>query len=140
MYSRYHDRPVRVPENYGGVAFSETPSVKETPHRLDVAKPTPLSTIEGKDLPLMPPPPKALHLPPMPTEPPPCENTESPSKETHDIPASKGGGFSPWQSSHLLFGKMKFDDLLLLALILLLSQNGSESDLLPCLALLLFCG
>lgn len=140
MYSRYHDRPVRVPENYGGVAFSETPSPKETPHRLDVAKPTPPPTPEEKTLPPMPPPPKPVHLPPIPPEAPPCEHEESPAKESCDAPPSKGGFLPLWKNTHALLGNMRFDDLLLLALILLLSQNGSASDLLPCLALLLFCG
>ena len=48
MYSRYHkpsDTPIQLPENYGGVAFSETPAFKSDVappfHPLEVAKPSP---------------------------------------------------------------------------------------------------
>ena len=140
MYSRYHDQPVRIPENYGGVAFSEAPPAKESPRRLDVAKPTPPPTSNTAEPPLMPAPPRTLHLPPLPEPPPRAAEPPHAAKGEEPPHPPTSTFFSLLHGSHTLFGKMKFDDLLLLALLLLLSQNDSNADLLPWLALLLFCG
>ncbi|MBR3895382.1 MAG: hypothetical protein IKJ35_09625 [Clostridia bacterium] len=138
MYSRYHDRPVPVPENYGGIAFSETAPPKEmSPHRLDVAKPTPPPATEGKDTSVMPPPPKAVKLPPKPDVP------LAPSREEAkaELPEPSEKASETHLDGRLRFLRgMRFDDLLLLALLLMLSENGTESDVVLWLALLLFCG
>ena len=89
MYSRPQGRPtkpLRVPENYNGCAFSEPP-----PPPPPVAEPSSL------------PPPPSLPLP-------------------ENVP-------------HL-----QSDDWLLLGLILLLTRNGTDVELILLLTFLLFCG
>ena len=142
MYSRYHDRSVRVPENYGGVAFSEATTAREVPpHRLEVAKPTPPPVSDAKEAPDLPHP-RAIRVPSgeeegealsvLPSEAS-CE-TEMLSAASEKPSGGTAGGVLPF-----LHG-MRFDDLLLLSLLLLLSQSGTESDVVLWLALLLFCG
>jgi len=138
MYSRYHDRPVPVPENYGGVAFSETAAPKDAvAHRLDVAKPTPPPVFEGRDTALMPRPPRTVRLPPGEDLPSPEASGEAETEsEASSVDSSERGGIG---ISRFLRA-MRFDDLLLLALLLMLSENGTDSDVVLWLALLLFCG
>ena len=153
MYSRYHDRPVHVPENYSGCAFSDRPA-KETPpaapYRLDVGKPTPAPSSDRKDPSVMPPPPRAVIIPKKDDAPPPPPPAEE--KERHEPHEEKrehhdAAFLQPFQG---LFGNighafpfshgLGFDELLLLGLIILLSQNEGDSDVVLWLALLLFCG
>ena len=164
MYSRYHnrnERPVTLPENYSGIAFSNQRPPREEPpaplpHRIDVAKPTPPpeppTNAQG-----MPPPPRPILLPPpsehntpreasppsevISTQPPPCENEKKESK------AAPAAFLQPLQG---LFGNVGhafpfshgfgFDEILIIGLIILLSNNGQDNDLVLWLALLLFCG
>lgn len=171
MYSRYHDRPDRplnIPENYSGCAFSEidAESMREekppaSPHRIEIAKPTPPEPSPAP--PLAPPPPRRALLPPpdLPHErddaPPHTERRRESEHDGHDRPHREGDEKKPSLPSlelpspfRSLFGKMGtafpfshgigFDELLLLGLILLLARNESDSDLILWLVLLLFCG
>ena len=142
MYSRYHDRPVRVPENYGGVVFSDvSAAAKEpSPHRVEVAMPTPPRHSERKEIAVIPPP-KTLRLSPR------NDEAEAPLRPSEENSCGEGADASERKPSHapdeggLPFLKgLRFDDLLLLSLMLLLSQNDTDSDVVLWLALLLFCG
>ena len=137
MYSRYHNqRPIQIPENYSGCAFSET-------------KPLP---------PIARPMPREHFIPP--TERPRVEvakptlpEIQKPVSESSDcdrsFPPTEEKSFSPLPVSNLFGGIEKklpishglgFEELLLLGLILLLSQTEQSSDIVLWLALLLFCG
>lgn len=176
MYSRYNnrsERPLRLPDNYGGTAFSDRPTTHEPPPPkvVEIAKPTPppdrMSTAHG-----MPPPPRAVVLPPKDTaprhEPTPLPVPVPPHEERRDWNADHdrhddrernsdrgdekkdrptAAFLQPFQG---LFGHMGnafpfthslgFDELLLIGLIILLSRNEADSDVVLWLALLLFCG
>lgn len=150
MYSRYSakaDKPIQIPEHYSGVAFSASkrtapPSAKPTPTFLDVATPTP------------PP----LEIPPEPREEIPSVVRDVPVlapvseknehiREKTQVAASLSPIVSPLSS---LFGSIGhafpfshgigFEELLILGLILLLSRNDGEPDVILLLGLLLFCG
>ena len=155
MYSRYGNdskRPVRLPEHYGGSAFSQQPTnpipipkreptrpilhdgvgEKASPvaNRLLRAEATEEETVES-------------FLPSHPLEEEPEEEEKKPS------PASeKSSVASPLNFGALrrLFGNKDGehaedqDRLLLLGLILLLSRNEGDSDVLLWLSLLLLCG
>lgn len=171
MYSRYHNRsdtPIQVPENYGGCAFSETGGgVGSTApmHRIDVAKPTPLTPDEERTAPEgeiasdgappTPPSPDSLACTLPQRREPPREETEAVQTVAHTH-----GQDAPDRSDrprrdlpaplHTLFGKLGsafpfshgigFDELLILGVILLLARNEDDSDLILWLVLLLFCG
>ena len=109
MYSRYPDR---LPEHYSGCAFR--------PGRPD----RPPVSVPFSEVPPAPPPP-----PP----PPPCADDGRPAPPA---PPSCGlfGGVLP-----SLPGGLEGDEFLLLGLILLLARSGEGNDVLPWLALLLFC-
>lgn len=110
MYSRYPDR---LPEHYSGCAFR--PAQNDRP---------PIS------VPFTPAPPEPPAAPPPP--PPPCECREpEPSKHPG---CDLFGGVLP-----SLPGGLESDEFLLLGLILLLARSGEGADVLPWLALLLFC-
>ena len=179
MYSRYNnrsERPLRLPDNYGGTAFSDRPTTHEPPPPkvVEIAKPTPppdrTSTAHG-----MPPPPRPVVLPPKDSaprhEPMPLpipvprheerrewdehheyrehhddhDRNSDRDDEKNDRPTA--AFLQPFQG---LFGHMGntfpfthglgFDELLLIGLIILLSRNEADSDVVLWLALLLFCG
>ena len=163
MYSRYHDRPLRVPENYSGVAFSEAKTAAPeksapSPHRLDVARPTPPPPDERRESLPMPPPPRPMLLSERedrsetvahrdPTPPTATKTAREEQQERHDE-VREIAALKPFRG---LFGQLGhafpfshgigFDELLILGLILLLSQSGEGgSDVVLWLALLLFCG
>ena len=163
MYSKYHTpdgQRVQIPENYSGCAFSERfrdPSASlAQPHRLDVAKPTPPEPrdpppLQKKDVECNPP----LQSPAEDTDshtkastkcaPPPPSPVAGispvllPSAELHHSPAFRGL-FEKMGISFPFSHGIGFDELLILGLILLLSQNEADSDLILWLILLLFCG
>ena len=121
MYSRFQDRrdvPLRLPENYSGCAFSPPPNPP-----LDLSPPAP--------------PPVPTAIPTVaadaPTEAP--LTPEAPfSKEAPpaaSVPSAPPTAPPPGRS---------YDDVLLLGTILLLWRNAEDSDVLPFLVLLLFCG
>lgn len=154
MYSRYHDRsdrPIRLPENYGGCAFGERGSSTERgeearPRHLEVGKPTPPpahyaeaaspSHAREEDCAEMP-----QNLPVV---------TEEDFAEEEATPASASPASAFLRPFGGLFGNvgqafpfshgMGFEEILILGLILLLSREEQGSDLVLWLALLLFCG
>lgn len=153
MYSRYHNLPqktVQIPENYSGCAFSDRKPTPQPPHRpeqhrMEIAKPS------------LPPPAEAVpdRTPPEP----PIFPQEAPQPEPHDAkPPLLQTDAHDAKSSHEsrrilptgLFGDphknfpfahgIGFEELLLLGLIVLLSNNEQSSDIVLWLVLLLFCG
>ena len=152
MYSRYHDpseRPIQIPENYGGSAFSNRrfsapeEGRSEPMRRIDVAKPTPLAE---KTVPPGMAPPKPILLPPPREEhkKEAAEPTDRPvPNEKPPVPASPSALQAPLgtHTNGFPFSHgIGFDELLIMGLILLLSRSGQESDLILWLMLLLFCG
>ena len=124
MYSRSQNRSeaaIRIPEHYSGCAFSKAPPPEKP--REEPPRPRPIEPTRPSPPPKAPPP---LLPPPSPThkEPPPL--AESPL----------GGLGKAFPFSH----GVGFEELLLLGLILLLGQSGSDPDMILWLALLLFCG
>ena len=117
MYSRYPDR---LPEHYSGCAFRQ--GREDRP---------PISVPFSEAPPPPPPPPPSPCPPPPPPSPcpppPPPKPQEKPSCDLF-------GGVLP-----ALPGGLESDELLLIGLILLLARSGEGSDVLPWLALLLFC-
>ena len=156
MYSRYHNRPdpsIRIPENYSGCAFSDShttpkksspPSASSAPppRRIDVAKPTPPEK-GGYENSIAPPLP--LLLPPVKKEEPREATKEEPAPPTLSVKHS-----DPPEPLKKLFGNMGsafpfshglgFDEMLIIGLIILLSRNEEDHDMILWLALLLFCG
>lgn len=121
MYSRYPDRPgrpLRLPEHYSGCAFRQEPERSE---------PAPIS-VPFAETPAQPPPPHPSALPAPP----------APQKQPGHTPPAPAcelfGGVLP-----TLPGGAAGDELLLIGLILLLAHSGEGTDVLPWLALLLFC-
>jgi hypothetical protein len=133
MYSRYHDasnRPIRLPENYNGCAFSPRQEEKratvapEIPRRMEIAKPSPL------------PPPERERVSAPPFEEPPAVQQTGVLLPSSPLPGLFGGHsrIDSW-----LHG-IGFEELLLLGLILLLAGSEESSDVVLWLVLLLFCG
>lgn len=106
----YSRYPDRLPEHYSGCAFRQ-----ERGDRPPIS--VPFSEV--------PPPPPC---PPPPCPPPPPKPQEKPSC------CDLFGGVLP-----ALPGGLESDELLLIGLILLLARSGEGADVLPWLALLLFC-
>ena len=139
MYSRYHkgnDTTFQLPENYGGVAFSEKRLAgsdgTQPTHTLEVAKPSP------------PPPP--FYNVPSPTAQPRTEPQAPPLPHAAD--AATDNNRTPSLAMLPIGGKAGFpfahgigtEELFIIALIILLSGNEQASDMVLCLTLLLFCG
>ena len=155
MYSRYGENPpknIRLPEHYGGSAFSQKPNEaivipkKETPHIPtresfgEKASPT-AERFLRTDIPTEKPIERdAVSLP----EAPQAESLASvETEEKQKTPTAHPLHFDALRS--LLGGKEgklgeDSDRLLLLGLILLLSRTEGESDILLWLSLLLLCG
>lgn len=132
MYSRFQDRasrPIRVPENYGGCAFSASPkAARDLPPTPQPEPPT------HSDAPPFP-----SHAPSSPASEPPQEApAHTPLEETSVVSAPQSPPRPPL-SLPFTHG-WSFDELLLLGVMILLSRNEEESDVLPFFALLLFCG
>ena len=168
MYSRYdhrEDRPIRLPENYGGTAFSEShapqkasPRDSAPPRQLEIGKPTPPPNRPLSDMPV---PPRPISLPPLqeekvraelpptalPAPAPPVQDEKDLSKAPPHADRRPTAFLQPFQG---LFGHMGnafpfghgigFDELLIIGLMILLSRTEQESDVVLWLALLLFCG
>ncbi len=112
MYSRPHrqsEQPIHVPENYSGCAFSPA-----TDDRIQNPTPTPNTVAE------VPPPPKEKELP----------NPQSSIKT--DVTSLFSGPLN-------MLGGIRFEELLLIGLIILLARTEQGSDVILWLALLLFC-
>ena len=112
MYSRPHkqsEHPIHVPENYSGCAFS--PSVDDR--------------IQN--------PPTAQNIV---TEMPPPQKEKEPLKPQSSIKTDVASLFS---GPLTLLGGVRFEELLLIGLIILLARTEQGSDVILWLALLLFC-
>lgn len=146
MYSRYQnrpERPVQLPENYSGIAFSRksepdvakrsTESIRQTtappkspyPARLPSPVPPPLPEPIQEELPEE-----------APQQPPPPVPSPVPSALPHAVEGLLGNFKNSFPFGH----GMGSEELLLIGLILLLSQNGEDRDMILWLALLLFSG
>ena len=118
MYSRYDNRTaerLRIPENYSGCAFPKENKAPAPPHYVEVAKPTPYEDA--------PRPPNEKVIPEDPT----VKETVV-KNEKAPPPADSGSLFS---------NGLDFEQLLILGLILLLSHNGEDPDIVLWLGLLL---
>ena len=124
MYSRYHkpsDHSLRLPENYSGVAFSDRATGKDeserSPRTLEISTPS--------------------HPPKNDAEPEP--QAQKPLK---DNPPAFGtsllGGIS--KDGFPFAHGIGFEELFIIALIILLSKSEESSDVVLWLTLLLFCG
>ena len=140
MYSRYHkpsDTPIQLPENYGGVAFSETPAFKSDAappfHPLEVAKPSPPPPSEGRqtNTPTTP-----MEAPPPPRSSPTTDHTSSTPPHATTTALLPMAGKDGFPFSH----GIGIEELFIIALIILLSRNEQASDMVLWLTLLLFCG
>lgn len=140
MYSRYHrasETPIQLPENYGGIAFSERAQPRSDIERqgrtLEVAKPSP----------------------PMPTPTPTVPPTEQPDVQqpdvtfpTSDTPSQSKPTATDVLSKFPLIARdgfpfahgIGFEELFIIALIILLSKSEESPDVVLWLTLLLFCG
>ena len=151
MYSRYDnrpERPVKLPENYSGVAFSErktAPTPNNSPiaaKPIDVAKPSPPaekgSLAEGGVSRPRIPMPQEIHT----------QKKEEPAQETttenpppkEALPTAISAVLPHSFSPTLLPHGIGFEELLLIGLILLLSNSEGDRNVILWLALLLFCG
>ena len=162
MYSRYGDhsnRPVRLPEHYGGSAFSQQPTEPISVPKREPVRTYPRGGIEEKAspvadrllraeaaaetvddvLPIAPEPDAANEIT--------GEKEEGEQKEKQP-PAPANEKKTPaavinFEGLRRLLGGVgegEQDRLLLLGLILLLSRSGEDSDILLWLSLLLLCG
>ncbi len=137
MYSRSKDRPkspIRLPDHYSGWAFRDLPPEEEgatLPHSAppEAVKEVGSASNEPDPLPQScplvseaPPTPKEERIPP---HAPPTPFEKLFGSLGTSLPFSHGLGF---------------DELLILGLMLLLAQNDHDPEILPLLALLLFCG
>ena len=159
MYSRYGDipkRPVRLPEHYGGSAFSQKPTEAITVSKREPTKSYPHSGVEEKASPAAN---RLLHADAVPEETDDClsysdvpmisTTVEDETEVKEDVPALAADKKTPVSPLNLegirrLFsgadGEADHDRLLLLGLILLLSRTEGDSDILLWLSLLLLCG
>ena len=120
--SRKQVRGIYVPENYNGTAFDTEQTEQEDSSPItQTGNKAPLQTDQGEHHP---------ELTPVATQ----SAIPTDKKEQGGVLASLFSGF----------GSLRSDDMLLLALILLLSRNDKEghdaADVLPLLAILLFIG
>lgn len=145
MYSKYSSSsdPIKIPEHYSGCAFSTPKSTPVPPKRssalLEVGKPSP--TVSSV------PPLKPVTVP---AEEPKEETTVSETEESKPIDPDKEKAVAVSSPFSSLFGNIGsafpfshgigFEELLILGLIILLSRNEEESDVVLLLGLLLFCG
>lgn len=126
MYSRYPNYRfsggVKVPENYSGNAFSASEDKEDRIIEADAdAESTPAAETAAESA---------------------SEKKEDASVETFN-PAKKGFRFPGFKFDigRIFSGGFGFEEILIIGLILLISQNGSgEDDIILLLALLLFIG
>ena len=123
MYSRYPNYRfggIKIPENYSGNAFSEPPSeeIEQSAEQVAPEEPTALASAPEARAP---------------------DTDESVSASLTRQKRRLPFGFN-FNLGRLFSGGFGFEELLLIALILLVSQNDSGDDLILFLALLLFVG
>lgn len=156
MYSRYGDnaqRPVRLPEHYGGSAFSQQPTEPIKIPKREPPKPLPREGIGEKASPVAD---RLLRSENLEAEIPESVPTfeegsepQVPNEECNSLPPGEKTNPAPvfhFGALRRLFERGEGersedqDRLLLLGLILLLSRTEGESDILLWLSLLLLCG
>ena len=160
MYSRYggnSNRPVRLPERYGGSAFSQGPTEPITVTKREPLKSFPRGGVEEKASPIAD---RMLRADgetasgedsiPIPTVPALSDITDQTVEEVEGEEATVPPPTKKTSASPINFeglrrllgggGEGEQDRLLLLGLILLLSRSGEDSDILLWLSLLLLCG
>ncbi len=123
---------IRLPEHYGGCAFSRNDPAQESQIPTNGQKSVlnqPLSPTDGEK--------KEENKDFSTTE---KKAADAPSQEsgrdlTSDPPREKGRSLAP-----LGFGGLALDELLLLGLLLLLGREGEDGEILLLLLLLLLCG
>jgi len=164
MYSRYSNnanRPVRLPEHYGGSAFSQSqlPTEPVPVSKRESERPFVRDSIEEKASPvadrLLRAETKEANIIDTPEPPALSEMFEEKTEENEEIKARSPVQSPGQKPSSLPFsfeglrrllsggegaGDQDKDRLLLLGLILLLSRTEEESDILLWLSLLLLCG
>ena len=144
MYSRYNnrpERPIKVPENYSGYAFSERREPQnDIPHRIDVAKPTPAPAKETPSDIAMPPPPRTLLLPPAKASESKVSTPLEKVAETASTPLFEGVPEKRGTKTFPFGHGIGFEEMLLIGLIILLHGSEQGSDTVLWLALLLFMG
>ena len=148
MYSRFSgqqnapEKAIQIPEHYSGCAFSpgvkpqDTPPVPASrpsqPSFLEIAKPTPPKERPDPDgFSTAPPEDTAGEIDALNHS-----SAKAPSYRASPFSGLLGGLGHAFPFSHGL----GFEELLLLGLIILLSRNENESDVILLLGLLLFCG
>lgn len=160
MYSRYGNdskRPVRLPEHYGGSAFSQQPTEPISVSKREPARAYPRGGVEEKAspvadrmlradateeiiddvLPISPVPASSAVVDEM------AEEKEAEQSPTHSTEKKLPTSPINFEGIRRLLGGVgagEQDRLLLLGLILLLSRSGEDSDILLWLSLLLLCG
>ena len=149
MYSRFSgqsnmpEKSFQIPEHYSGCVFSQGVKVPDSPRQekqptpafFEVAKPTPPPEKTEPDA-----------EPGVPTQKP-TTHAESVEAAVKHLERPHPSAASPFSS---LFGSLGsafpfshglgFEELLILGLIIMLSRNENESDIVLLLGLLLFCG
>ena len=136
MYSRFSNSPprnVQIPEHYSGCAFPYVGKEKQT-RFFEVATPTPPEEST---------PPTALPVLPMehlaPEIPDSADSKEEPVQALQVHPSEPETVALPFAKGFSAIKGLDFDQLLLLGLILLLSRNEEDSDVVMWLGLLLLC-
>ena len=155
MYSRYGNdskNSVRLPEHYGGSAFSQLPTEPIKIPKREPHSPIPREGIGEKASPVADRLLRAESIDPdiadLPATPTVFEETVEETEERKTPPIEKSTSASPFNfgALHRLFANKEGgagedqDRLLLLGLILLLSRTEGDSDILLWLSLLLLCG
>ncbi len=160
MYSRYGDndkRPIRLPEHYGGSAFSQRSTAQPPIPKKEPVRSFPRDGVGEKASPIADrllrsetAEERKIELPPEPSIPDipshPEEAIEEKEEKTPTPPIEKKPTTSPinFEGLRRLLGGGEGDGdkdrLLLLGLILLLSRTEGDSDILLWLSLLLLCG
>lgn len=123
MYSRQHNREMRLPPNYGGSRFS--PGKRELTPVQDLTKKAPVQPVREE-------------IPVYETEEP--QSAEEILEETCEEEAQDSVAVVPKEKRSVLspLGNLGTEELLLLALALIIFQGGKEPDLALILIALLF--
>lgn len=127
MYARYPNYRfgggIKIPENYSGNAFSASPTDPDVPPDLantelqEVSEDIPVVTVDKNE-----------------------ENTETSIFRGGDKRRRASPFGFRFDLGRLFSGGFGFEELLILAIILLVSQNEAQDDLILFLAILLFVG
>ena len=153
MYSRYSEKSnaaIQIPDHYSGCAFPKATPNRVThtesgiPSRVEIAKPSAptaenASAIREERTDTSREPPRHTEVIPV------HERQERAEKQEKKEPSAQTAAPFPGRLGNLgaafpFSHGIGFEELLILGLILLLSKSDRETDLIPMLGLLLFCG